>query len=316
MKLPKNSRWYYISAAVILGVIIVVGATMSWPANRADNQSSSVKDFAVKTLALGRSGGIAEEAFYATDMAYAEPAFFPVPEPSAGPTAGEAEQRIIKTGSLSLVVDNVSESAAQITNLATGQGGFVQNSSVSERDDGTHFGDISVRVPSAQFETAMAEIKKLANVVENESVSGQDVTEQYTDLEARLRNALAQEATYLRILDQAESVEDILSVQRELSNIRYQIESIQGQMQYLENKTDYSTISVHLSEEPSITIPSKEFRPWTSVKEAGRALVGVAQNLVIAAIWVVIIGGGVLLPLALLIWIIVKIVRRFKKPRR
>ena len=82
------------------------------------------------------------------------------------------------------------------------------------------------------------------------------------------------------------------------------------------SKTDFSTISVYLSEEPTLSVPTKEFRPWTSVKEAARALVGIIQNIAVAAIWVVIIGGGIILPLAILIWIIVKVVRKFKKSRR
>lgn len=308
----KYSHWYYISAVVILGVIIIVGATLSWPADEYRTQSVSAPNSLTKSLALSRNDGMGEAMVM--DLAMSEPPFFP--EPTAGATAGEVDQRIIKTGSLGLVVDDVSDTATKISNLASEQGGFVQNSSVNEREDGTHSGNVTVRILAEQFENAMTAIKKLAVVVENESVSGQDVTEQYTDLQARLRNAQAQEATYLKILDQAESVEDILNVQRELGNIRYQIESLQGQMKYYENKTDYSTISVYLSEEPSVTIPSKEFRPWTSVKEAARALVVIAQNLAVAAIWVIIIGIGILLPLALIIWIIAKIVRRFKKTRR
>lgn len=313
MNLKKLSPWYYWSAAIILGVIIIIGAALSWPGTEIQTQNDSVSGFEVKTLSLSRSESAGDAAMPLMDSAYAKPDMMPVPAPSAGETAAEADQRIMKTGSLNIVVDDVGAAAAQITSLAAGQSGFVQDSSVSEREDGTHYGYVTVRVPAAQFESVIAEIKKLANVVENESVSGQDVTEQYTDLEARLRNAQAQEATYLRILDQAKTVEDTLSVQRELTNIRYQIESLQGQLKYLSNKTDYSTISVYLSEEPTVGLPTKEFRPWTSVKEALRALGVVGQNMVIAAIWVVIIGGGIILPLALIVWLIVKIVRRFRQ---
>ncbi|MBU0646025.1 DUF4349 domain-containing protein [Patescibacteria group bacterium] len=313
MKLKTPSYWYYFGGAIILGVIIIIGAALSWPGATSLTQNSSVVDFATKTLSLDRSESAGSAGMPVMDLAYAEPSMMPIPSPTGGETAAEVDQRIIKTGALNIVVDDVGAAATQITTLATGQGGFVQDSSVSEREDGTHYGYVTVRVPAEQFESVMTNVKKLANVVENESVTGQDVTEQYTDLEARLRNAQAQEATYLRILDQAKTVEDTLSVQRELTNIRYQIESLQGQLKYLSNKTDYSTISVYLSEEPTVGLPTKEFRPWTSVKEAVRALGVVGQNLVIAAIWVAVIGGGVLLPLGLIIWLIVKIVRRFRQ---
>jgi hypothetical protein len=239
--------------------------------------------------------------------------FIPPYPPSAGDTAATAEPRIIKTGYLDMVVDSVSESSAKISAIATGQGGFVQDSDISEREDGTHFGNVTVRVPTDAFETAMTEIKAVASVVKTESTQGQDITEQYTDLEARLRNAQAQEKVYLEILDKAETVEEILQVQQYLQGIRYEIESYQGQLKYLTNVTTYSTISVALSEEPTVRIPTKEFRFGSIVREAGRALVAIAQNVAIAAIWLIIVGGGLLLPLALIVWGIGKLYAKVRR---
>lgn len=233
----------------------------------------------------------------------------PQPEPSAGPTAAEVDQKIIKTGYLNIVVESVDETVTKSTALATGKGGFVQDSTVNEREDGTYFGSITVRVPSKEFETTMTEIKAFATVVKTESSSGQDVTEQYTDLEAQLRNARAQEAEYLEILQRAETVEEILMVQSYLSNIRYTIESLQGRIQYLENITTYSTISVALSEEPTVRIPTKEFRPGDTIKDAVQALVAIGQNVLEGLIYLVIIGGGLLIPLGLIAWGIVRIIR-------
>jgi hypothetical protein len=224
--------------------------------------------------------------------------------PSAGPTAADVDQRVIKNGSLDLVVDRAQDAITSISGLAAAHNGFVQSSSVNELRDGTHTGYVTIRVPADSFEAAMAAVKGLANVVKNESVSGQDVTEQYTDLEARLRNAKSQEETFLGVLDRAKTVEDILAVQRELSNVRYQIESLEGQRQYLENQTSFSTIGVTLSEEPEVRIPTKTFRPWAAVKSAAQALVGVLQTLVIWAIWILIVGIGILIPF-LLFWALV-----------
>ncbi len=230
---------------------------------------------------------------------------------SAGLTAAEVDQKIIKTGFLSLEVTDVEETETKITALATGKGGFVQDSDMSEREDGTHFGNITVRVASAEFEATMDEIKTYAVVVETQSSQGQDVTEQYTDLTAQLRNAQAQEAEYLKILTQAKTVEEILQVQSYLSGVRSQIESLQGRVQYLENKTSYSTISVSLSEEPTLRIPTKGFNLSATAREALQALVALVQNLATSLIWFVIVGGGVLLPLALLAYILYRLVRRF-----
>lgn len=235
---------------------------------------------------------------------------------TSGSTAAEVDQKIIKTGYLDITVEAVNEVVAKITALTTGKGGYTQDSSVSEREDGTKFGNITVRVPVAEFENTMVEIKKFAIVVDTESANGQDVTEEYTDLAARLKNAQAQEVIYLEILNKAETVEDILAVQSYLGNIREQIETLQGRIKYLENKTGYSTISVSLSEESTIRIPSKEFRPWSAIKEAAQSLVVLFQGLVITIIWLVILGGGLLLPIALVVWLIVKLIKKLAKNRR
>ena len=234
---------------------------------------------------------------------------------TSGSTAAEVDQKIIKTGYLEIVVDSASETAAKISALTTGKGGYAQDISISEDEDGTKYGSITVRIPANEFENTMAEVKKLAVSIETESTAGQDVTEEYTDLEAQLKNAQAQEAEYLVILQKAESVEDILSVQSYLGQVREQIERLQGRIKYLSNLTSYSTITVYLSEEPTINLPSKEFRPWSSIKEAAQAVISVLQSLVITGIWLVILGGGVLIPIVVVIWLVVLLIKKIKHRR-
>jgi hypothetical protein len=251
---------------------------------------------------------------FASDESIAEGRgmMYPPEAPTAGETAAEVDQKIIKTGYLDMEVTDVAETVSQITALATGKGGFIQSSEVQERADGTHFGSVVARVPSAEFETAMNEIKAFATVVQTESSSGQDVTEQFTDLQAQLRNAEAQEAELLELLNRAEDVEDVLAVQRELFQVRSTIESLEGRIQYLENVTTYSTISVSLSEEPTLRVPSKDFRPLDTIREASQALVALAQRAIEGLIYLLIVGGGILIPLGLIIWGIVKLIQRKK----
>jgi hypothetical protein len=256
-----------------------------------------------------------DEKSYRTTNSFAAPSEFSLSNElivydSAGATAAEVDQKIIKTGYLDLVVNSVDEITVKITALATGFSGYLQSSSVYEREDGTKYGDITIRVPVENFENSVIEVKKLAASVTSETSSGQDVTEQYTDLEARLRNAEAQETEYLEILKKAETVSDILSVQSYLGQVRGEIESLQGQIKYLENQTSYSTLSVSLSEEPTIKIPTKEFRPWSTIKEAGQALVAMFQNIAVGAIWLAILGGGLLLPIAIVILVVFWLVKK------
>ncbi|HJV32624.1 MAG TPA: DUF4349 domain-containing protein, partial [Patescibacteria group bacterium] len=234
----------------------------------------------------------------------------PEPQPTAGQNAAETDQKIVKNGYLHLVVDKVAEAAGAVSRLATERGGFVQSSSVSERGDGAYSGEVIVRVPVAKFEEAMAEIKKLANVVKTENTTGQDVTEQYSDLSAQIRNAKAQEETYLEVLKQARSVEDILKVQERLGYIRATIESLEGRLKYLENTTSYSTINVSLEEEAVVRAPTKEFRLGAILRNAVQTLVGAAQELVAGVIYAIIVWGGILLPIGLIAWGVWKLWKR------
>ncbi len=234
---------------------------------------------------------------------------------NGGQTAAEVDQKIIKNGSLRLTVDSVSDSLAQMANIAKKYQGFVQASSSSERGDGKHEGSVAIRVPSDRFESAMSDAKKIARVVNNEYVSGQDVTEQYSDLEAQLRNAQAQEAEYLVILKKAVSVEDILKVQQPLGQVRGEIESLQGRLKYLQNVTSLSSIDIALTEEASVSVPTKEFRPLTIVKQAAQTLVTLAQDIAAAIIWIVIVGGGIAIPIIVLVLLVLAALRRRGKKK-
>jgi len=307
---------FSIIGAIVLIPIIVFIALLLW---LSIDQSATSSEATVGSAGMysSRSSGAVPEMM-------ADSASFSAPSSSkimfnaletAGSTAAEVDQKIIKTGYLDITVDAVDETVSKIIALATGKGGYTQDSSVSERTDGTKFGDITVRIPATEFENTMVEIKKFAVTVDTESANGQDVTEEYTDLESQLRNAQAQETEYLNILKKAVTVEDILNVQSYLGQVRSEIESLQGRIQYLKNQTGYSTISVSLSEESSLKIPSKEFRPWSSIKEAAQALVVLLQGLVVTIIWLVILGGGILLPIGLIIWLVVKLVKKIKNRR-
>ncbi len=262
-----------------------------------------------------------EGAFYAADMAASDGfagkmAFAPpMMGQTAGATAAETDQRIIKTGSLSLSVAHADESALAIASLASGMGGYIQQSSIEERVDGTKYGSVTIRVPSNRFDEALAEAKKLATQVKSETVGGQDVTEQYTDLQAQLRNAKAQETEYLNILKRAQTVQDILSVQSYLGGVRSQIESLEGRLKYLENQTSYATLSVFLSEDARVTVPGRDFRPINDLKNAAQTLVSVFQGLVTWIIWFVVIGGGTLLPLALVAYGAFRLIKHLARRR-
>lgn len=241
--------------------------------------------------------------------------YYPEPAPTAGDTAAEAEPKIIRTGSLSIEVDSAREKTTSISTIATEKGGFVQSSNVQEDEAGNVWGYVTIRVPEEKFDETMSAIRALASRVETDSTNGQDVTEQYTDLEARLRNAQAKEERYLEILEKATDVEDILAVEQYLSQVRYEIESLEGQIKYLSNQTSYSTISVTLFEGARVEVPTAKFDLLRDMKEALRAVILLTQAFITFLIWFIIIGGAFALPVALIVYVVYKIVRRMLNKR-
>ena len=199
----------------------------------------------------------------------------PAPTTAVPPTSGTAsygeisaasDRMIIRNGAMQLVVMDVNAVMGQITNLAASYGGFVVNSNVQENQNRL-YGNISIRVLSGRFSDALAALRALAVDVKSESTSGQDVTEEYTDLSAKLRNLQAAEAQLLKLMEQAGKVTEILEVQKELVRTRGEIEQTKGRMQYLEQSSDLAFIQVTL-EQSKLTV---EFNATArSVKEGQR----------------------------------------------
>jgi hypothetical protein len=213
---------------------------------------------------------------------------------SATAPVSPSNDKIIKTGSIDMTADDVSKTTDAITSAATGLGGFVQNASRSEDENGTASAYMTIRVPNDQFDAARVAIEALAKHVNSESVQGDDVTEQYTDLSARLTAAKAQETQYLTILASAKTVGDVLAVQEHLASVRADIESLQGQITYLDNRTSLSTISVSISEEPSGAVPtSDKFDLGRDAALAWAFLIASTEKFLSAAVWVLIVGAPI-----------------------
>ncbi|MEJ7701891.1 MAG: DUF4349 domain-containing protein [Pyrinomonadaceae bacterium] len=140
---------------------------------------------------------------------------------------------------------NAPEEAQQkITAIAESKGGFVIESSQSSSDAQATTRDtvtMTIRIPAAKFNETLDEIRKTSSRVIVETVKGQDVTEEFIDIEARLKTKKALEEQFLGIMKQSKSVEDALNVQRELADVRGEIEQIEGRKRFLENQSSLST---------------------------------------------------------------------------
>ncbi len=225
------------------------------------------------------------------------------------------EQRIIKTGSIDMTSNDVPSTVSAVSTHAITQNGFVQSSAGSEDEEGKSSAYVIIRVPSEVFEATMNDIKALGVHVNSESISGEDVTEQFTDVSARLAAAKAQEAQYLIILKSATTVGEVLAVQEHLAIVRSEIESLQGQVNYLTNRADLATISVTVSEEPTVeTASSSKFDPARDANSAIALVITLGQQMLSALIWAVIIGTAVGVPVALVVFIYWLVARRRNAP--
>jgi len=233
------------------------------------------------------------------------PAPVPTPRPVADLGLAPLEERmIISRASLSLVVKDVEGSLEEIRAIVEGLGGYVVSSNSWYEKEQLR-ARLTVRVPAKELDAALERFKALAIEVERESISGEDVTEEYTDLESRLRNLEAAEKQLLKIMEQAEETEDVLAVYRELVNIRGQIEQTKGRMQYLERMSAMATIDLDLI--PDVLakpLVAAGWRPAGTLAAALRALIRTLQLIADMAIWFVVYALPILIlvaiPLALL----------------
>lgn len=276
---------------------------------------------------------------FAAEAAPAEP--FPLPAPTAMPgsfggssdgnaipleeylasalTQVQDTRVIIYTGDISLVVKDTREAMDNITQIATEQGGFVSGSDVFQSGDALR-GSMTIRVPAERYQDTLTQLREMALRVERESTSSQDVTEEFTDLQARKTNLEVAEKALQELLEERQrigSTSDILEVHREMTNIRGQIEQIEGRLRYLANQSALSTITIQLT--PDILyqpISVAGWEPQGVAREAVQALVAALQGLANIVIWLVIFLLPLLIILAIPVVVVIWFIRRWWRRRK
>jgi len=225
------------------------------------------------------------------------------------------EQMIIRTANLSVVVKETEEAVESITGLLKSYQGYVTESHTWYSGEDV-YANMVLRVPAGSLDAFLEDLRTHVVKVEDSSITGQDVTEEYTYLQVRLRNLEATEAELLALLTEVREnrgkAEDILAIHRELTNIRGQIESLQGRKQYLERMTAMAT--VNLSIRPEATpkpVVQDRWTPLVTLSEAARALLSVLRVLADLAIYVVVLSPVIIIPIVV-IWLVVKLIKRRK----
>jgi len=172
------------------------------------------------------------------------------------------ERKIIRSAELTIESDSPEESLRKVAVIAEAKEGFVVDSTQTNNVSGVRTRNsvtMTIRIPAAKFSETMDEIRKTGKAVLVESIKGQDVTEEFVDIEARLKTQRALEEQYLQIMKQGKTVEDALRVQKELSIVRGEIERIEGRKRFLENQSSLSTIRVQFQTPGNYTPSSPGF---------------------------------------------------------
>ena len=264
---------------------------------------------------------------------------FPVPTETAGEPSksadsgttlvsseaqGETTERlVVKRAEMRVSVADPAEAMRTVVQWAESMQGYVVNSNQwnSTSDGQTYINaSVMVRVPAERLDEMMQKVRDLAadpkTGVLSETVTGEDVTAEYVDSQARLRNLKAAEAQLVELLDQAPDLEYTLDIFRELTEIRSQIEVLEGRIKYLEESAALSALSVEFVAEASLQpLQIGPWKPAGVAKEAIQTLVKVAQDIGTALIKFVIIWVPFLLPIGLIVYFVRKGAKKRKAAR-
>ena len=230
----------------------------------------------------------------------------------AEPGISSATDRMVTTNtSLSMKVDEVESTLVQIKDLAVTNGGFMVDSSFSQ-PEGAASATINVRVQSTQLDSFLLAIKDLAVKVVSENVSGRDITEQYENVNERLKILTQTKTRFEEIQRSAEEVQDMLIVQRELLNVQSQIDALLGRKEALEQRAELSLVTVYLSTDELALpyAPTKVWQPKLVVKNATRSLISSGRSLANLFIW-----AGIYTPAWLIGLIVIMIIKKIKSKK-
>ena len=229
-------------------------------------------------------------------------------EPVEEAKSNAPDKKLIQSVGLQLLVKNASDAAVQVEHIAASLGGEIE-------------GEIILRIPASRLDDAVSQFSKLAIRVENQHRESRDITREFTDNEARLRNMKLEEDQYLVLLKRAGSMKDTLEVTEKVSEVRGEIEQLQGELNWQSHQVAMSALQIQLIEEPQATVAAR-WRPIYNAKNSASAmLAGLGEwvdwvvafviDLPLMIVWAASIGALLLVAWKTLRWVWL----RFLKPR-
>ena len=306
----RTSRWIAVFALVL--VMVLVGGCAAKPADMAKTDGYDIAQSAEREMAPAPA--------------------MPAEEPAAG-MGGRGEgvnyaasdvalqqRMIIRTVNMTVLVEDTDATLNEVRALVASYKGYIADSNRWMVNDTQAMAQVTIRVPAESLDAALEALRGMALKVDRETSSGQDVTEEYTDIQARLRNLEATETELLALLTEVREnrgkAEEILAIHRELTSIRGQIESLKGRSQYLERMTALATITMEIRPKaiPGAVVESYRWSPLVTASDALRSLLAFAQVVIDVGIYLLVFSPVFIIP-AVIIWLVVRALRRGRRPR-
>ena len=233
--------------------------------------------------------------------------FSPSPEIAERSSGPSLDRKIARTGSMDLVVKHPAEDMEKIRSYAESVGGWVERSEAAGTDDAAT-ASVTIQVPFARMEEVKAELRKLAIRVENEKTSAQDLTRQYVDVQAQLRNLRAEEVQYLQIMHSAHKVSDMVEVSEKLSEVRGEIEQTKAEFETLSKQVEMVSIAVSMRPQPTAQGFVLDWKPAQQLKVSlhnaldGLADYATAMTAALLYLPVLLLWAGTILLGAFVVW--------------
>jgi hypothetical protein len=183
--------------------------------------------------------------------------------------SGAVQRMVIFNAEMNLRVKSFEKSRDALEQKAKGYNGYIVQSSSSSYEEGQQSGTMTFRIPQEHFQAFLNDAEGLSVEVYNRQVTGQDVTEEYVDLESRLKSKRAVEARLLEFMKEAQKTEDLLKISSDLAKVQEEIEQIAGRKKFLENQTAFSTVTITI-EENQVAVPkidNENLNTWQKIKK-------------------------------------------------
>jgi hypothetical protein len=323
-----STRSRIVALVALLAVVLIVAVACGAPARQAAAPSATEAPAAMPAAPAAAQPTMAPMATQAPapQEAPAVPGADISASPIAAPGGSPSNRKIIKDAEMNLLVDQIVRAVDRVTTIAANVGGYILSTELNTQGDG-RTATVKLGVPAEAFEDVLRQIRGTALEVKWERATGSDVTSEYVDLQSQLTNLRATQARLREFLNQAKTVEEALQVNAELSKVEGEIETIQGRINYLGNRSAYSTVTLYLEQimpTPTVTpTPSATptatpivWKPGETVDSARITLQYVLRGVGDFLIWVGVIcvpfGIIALIVIAPLVWLR----RRIRRPRK